>query len=103
MTAQRPRRQEAITRRASRSMAFVVAAWRAVTPKHVLYTFVLSAAWCIAVVLPLSNYSLSSIRMMPAANAALSAQLNGFAVLFAVLLADQASPPSTRRWWPYAA
>ena len=28
-------------------------------------------------------------------------QFNGFAVLFAVLIADHASPLPLRRWWPY--
>jgi len=34
-------------------------------------------------------------------NNVLSMQFNGFAVMLAVLVADRASPPSSRRWWPY--
>jgi hypothetical protein len=42
------------------------------------------------------------IPLTPAVNGVLSMQLNGFAVLLAVLVADRVSSPLARRAWPYA-
>jgi hypothetical protein len=80
-----------------RTVAFVIAAWRAATPKHFIYTFVLALTWSgfLATTLP------RPIPLGPAMNGMLTMQFNGFAVLLAVLVADHASPPPLRRWWVY--
>jgi len=80
----------------STAVSFVVAAWRAATPKHFLYTFVLALAWS---TLELAPYS--QPRIPPMVNGIVSMQFNAFAVMLAVLVADRASPPSARRAWPY--
>ena len=78
----------------------ITAAWRAMTVKHVVYTSAFGLAWAVfVVVIPLSF--IVHFQLQPSVNAVLSMQFNGFAVLFAVLIADQASPPEQRRHWPY--
>ncbi len=86
---------------ASRSIAFVTAAWRAATPKHFLYTFVLALAWSGFLIATQTSYFARPVPLGPALNGILTMQFNGFAVLFAVLLADHASPPPFRRWSLY--
>lgn len=85
----------------SRSLVFVAAAWRAATWKHFLFTSLLGLAWSGAVLATITGYFSRPLRPGPAANAILSMQFNGFAVLLAVLVADRASPPPLRRYGPY--
>jgi sensor histidine kinase YesM len=86
---------------ASRSIVFVAAAWRAATPKHFLYTFVLALAWSGFLNATQSSFWAQTMPWGPQLNGLLTMQFNGFAVLLAVLLADHASPPPLRRWWLY--
>jgi sensor histidine kinase YesM len=83
----------------SQTAPLVAAAWRAVTWKHVLLTFLLSLVW--SGIELIGNFHLPQIPWTPMLNGFLSMELNGFAVMFAVLVADQGSPPPLRRWWPY--
>jgi hypothetical protein len=82
------------------SAACVAAAWRAMTPKHLVYTSVFGFIWSLFVIVMASSF-LTRFQLQPSVNAILSMQFNGFAVLFAVLIADQVSPPARRRYWPY--
>ena len=84
----------------SASAACVVAAWRAMTPKHIVYTSMFGLVWSLFVILLATSF-LTHVQLQPSVNAVLSMQFNGFAVLFAVLIADQMSPPARRRHWPY--
>jgi hypothetical protein len=84
----------------SSTAACVAAAWRALTPKHLIYTAAFCLAWAMFVIV-LSTSFLAHFKLQPSVNAVLSMQFNGFAVLFAVLMADQVSPPDRRRHWPY--
>ena len=84
----------------SASAACVTAAWRAMTPKHFFYTAVFCLAWAVLTILIATSF-LAHFQLQPSVNAILSMQCNGFAVLFAVLVADQLSPPTRRRYWPY--
>jgi hypothetical protein len=86
---------------ASKSIAFVAAAWRAATPKHFLYTFVLALAWSGLLNATQTSFWARQMPWGPHLNGILTMQFNGFGVLFAVLVADHASPPPLRRWWPY--
>jgi hypothetical protein len=52
-------------------------------------------------VIVMATSFLTRFQLQPPVNAILSMQFNGFAVLFAVLIADQLSPPAHRRHWPY--
>lgn len=70
------------------------------TVKHILYTSVLCLAWSALVILTATSF-LTQFLLQPSVNAVLSMQFNGFAVLFAVMIADQVSPPAHRRVWPY--
>ena len=85
----------------SRSLVFVVAAWRAATWKHFLFTSLIGLACSGAVLAGVSGYFSRPLRPGPATNAILSMQFNGFAVLLAVLVADRASPPPLRRYGHY--
>lgn len=102
MTVQRSLILGARSNVASNAVSFIALAWRALTWKHVLYTFCLCFAWSIVVVAAATSYFSKPVLLGPSLNAVLSMQLNGFVVLFAVLVADRASPPPMRRWWPYA-
>ncbi len=82
------------------SASCVVAAWRAMTPKHIVYTALFGLAWGLFVIVMATSF-LARFQLQPSVNAILSMQFNGFAVLFAVLVADQVSPPAHRRHWPY--
>lgn len=84
----------------SASAACVVAAWRAMTPKHMVYTSAFGLAWSVFVIVMATSF-LTHFQLQPSVNAILSMQCNGFAVLFAVLIADQVSPPARRRHRPY--
>jgi hypothetical protein len=85
----------------ARSLSFVGAAWRDLTWKRAVYTLLLCAAWsAIEVAAATSNFS-RWLAWSPIINNVLSMQLNGFAVMLAVLVADRGSPPGMRRWWPY--
>ena len=86
---------------ASKSIAFVTAAWRAATPRHFLYTFVLALAWSGFLNATQSSFWARQMPWGPQLNGLLTMQFNGFAVLLAVLVADHASPPPLRRWWLY--
>jgi hypothetical protein len=85
----------------SRSIVFVASAWRAATWKHFLFTSLLGLAWSGALLATLTGYFSRPLRPGSAANAILSMQFNGFAVLLAILVADRASPPPLRRYGPY--
>jgi len=89
-----------LRRSISGSASCVAAAWRAMTPKHVVCTSLLCLAWSLFVILMATSF-LTRFQLQPSVNAILSMQFNGFAVLFAVLIADQVSPPARRRHWPY--
>jgi hypothetical protein len=80
---------------------FVIEAWRAATPAHFLYTFMIALAWGALVVATASEFSAKGFLLTPSINAVLSMQFNGFAVLLAVLVADHAGAPFARRAWPY--
>lgn len=85
----------------SASASCVAAAWRSITPKHLVYTSAFGLLWAVLVILLATGF-LTEFALQPSLNAILSMQFNGFAVLFAVLIADQVSPPARRRYWPYA-
>jgi hypothetical protein len=80
---------------------FVIEAWRAATPAHFLYTFMIALAWGALTVASASGFSAEGFLLTPSINALLSMQFNGFAVLLAVLVADHAGAPLARRPWPY--
>jgi sensor histidine kinase YesM len=92
---------EAIGGAVSRSASLVAATWRAVTAKHVVYTFAICLAWSGVVIATQTSYFARPVPLGPSLNAVLSMQFNGFAVMFAVLAADHASPPQARTRWPY--
>jgi hypothetical protein len=81
----------------------VVAAWRAATPRHFIYTFVFALAWSAITVATAIAFSADRFLLTPSINAVLSMQFNGFAVLLGVLVADHAGAPPARRAWPYVA
>jgi histidine kinase len=85
----------------SKSITFITAAWRAATPKHFFYTFVLALAWSGLMDATQTSFWARSVPVGPHLNGILTMQLNGFAVLLAVLVADHASRPPLRRRWPY--
>src|SRR4029079_8549330 len=92
----------AMGRSAHKSIAFVIAAWRAARPKHFIYTFALALAWAGFLVITQTSFLLARpFPLGPTINGLLTMQFNGFAVLLAVLVADHASPPPLRRWWLY--
>jgi sensor histidine kinase YesM len=87
----------------SLSTSSVASAWRALSWKHLVLTFLFCLAWS-ALEVGLQSSGFSKFRWSwwgPPVNSLLSLLLNGFVVMLAVLIADQASPPSLRRWWPY--
>jgi hypothetical protein len=84
----------------SASACCIAAAWRALTVKHVVYTSAFGLVWAVFVIVMATSF-LTHFQLQPSVNAILSMQFNGFAVLFAVLIADQVSPPARRRHWPY--
>ena len=84
-----------------RALRFVLDAWREVTLRQVLWTSVLGLAWSAVIIVTGSDYFREPAPLTPAINAVLSMQFNGFAVLFAVLLADRASTPAAPRSWVY--
>jgi hypothetical protein len=84
-----------------RAAAFVIGGWRAATPRHFVYTALLGLLWTAVTLATVRNASVSSAG--PYINATLTMQLNGFAVLLGVLVADRASPPPLHRWWLYVA
>lgn len=79
----------------------VIAAWRAATPRHFAYTFLLALAWGGVTIASATAFFADPVPLTPALNAILSMQFNGFAVLLAVLVADQLASPLARRAWPY--
>jgi sensor histidine kinase YesM len=100
MTDQPCAASDALRSAMSQSISCVAAAWRDVTWKHVALTFLL----CLTlggVEAATHNANFSQWWSSPSLNGVLSMQFNGFAVMLAVLVADRASPPSLRRWWPY--
>jgi hypothetical protein len=82
-----------------RSFSFVVESWRALTWKYVLYTFLLCLTWSGVEIAGRIPDLLESTFW--ALNNVVSMQLNGFAVMLAVLVADRGSPPPSCRWWSY--
>jgi hypothetical protein len=79
----------------------VIAAWRAATPRHFAYTFLLALAWGFMTIMTASGFFARPLLVGPGINALLSMQLNGFAVLLAVLVADHVASSLARRAWPY--
>jgi hypothetical protein len=86
---------------AVRTLRFVLDAWREVTLRQVLWTSLLGLVWSAVMIVTGAGYLREPVSLTPSINAVLTMQFNGFAVLFAVLLADRASNPSTPRWWAY--
>jgi Histidine kinase len=84
------------------ALRFVLDAWREVTLRQVLGTSLLGLVWSAVVIVTQTDYLRGPVPLTPSINAVLSMQFNGFAVLFAVLLADRASTPAAPRWWIYA-
>jgi len=80
----------------------VIEGWRAATPRHFGYTFLFALAWAGVTIAAATGFT-RPFPVTPALNSVLSMELNGFAVLFAVLVADRVSSPLARRPWPYAA
>ena len=90
-----------------RPFAFVFNAWRQLTWKHFLYTFLI----CIAAVnLGRSDALVSRLQSgMPYSTvlwvqmrfSLVYVQLQGFSILLAVAVADQWSAAASRRWVPY--
>lgn len=70
------------------------------TPKHIVYMSAFCFVWSLFVIVMATSF-LTRFALQPSVNAILSMQFNGFAVLLAVLIADQVSPPARRRHWPY--
>jgi|KBSSwiStaDraftv2_1062776.scaffolds.fasta_scaffold52646_4 hypothetical protein len=91
----------ALPRAIARSIAFVADAWRDLTWKHVLCTWILCVTCSAIEVAAAASNVAGAVPWGPVTNGVLSMQLNGFAVLLAVLVADRGSPAGTRRWWPY--
>ncbi len=91
----------ALTGSLSRSISVVVAAWRGITWKHVLYTALLCLGWGVIDVASITSFFTRIRGWGPPVNGMLSAQFNGFAVMLSVLVADRVSPAPLRRWWPY--
>ena len=91
----------------STATSFVFAAWRSVTWKHVLLISLLCLAWSgielTAIAIPRDSWlpAYDQLSWTPSINLVLSMELNGFAVMLAVLIADRASPRSAPRRWPY--
>jgi len=81
----------------------VVAAWRGADARHFACTFVLALAWGGVTIATATSFFARPVPPGPAVNALLSMQLNGFAVLLAVLVADHLAIPDARRAWPYCA
>jgi hypothetical protein len=79
-----------------------LAAWRAATRRHFVYTFVLALAWGAMTVATATAFFADPVPLTPAINGFLSMQFNGFAVLLAVLVADYVASPLVHRAWPYA-
>ena len=86
----------------ARSASFVAAAWRTVTWRHVALTSLLClTASAIEVGAITMGFNTSKRPWSPTLNSLLSMEMNGLAVMLTVMVADRASPPSHRRWWPY--
>src|SRR5262245_57360369 len=81
-------------------LALAVAAWRRMTWRHAAFAFALSAIWSALEAAAITANFSRSAHWGPITNSFVSMQLNGFAVLFAVLIADVTSTPQ-RRWLPY--
>ena len=79
----------------------VIAAWRAATPRHFVYTFVLALAWGGVLTATATAFFAHAVSLGPAINGLLTMQFNGFAVLLAVLVVDHVASPFERRAWPY--
>lgn len=77
------------------------AAWRAITLRRIVYTALLGLAWSGVEIASKLGYFVQAPSWSPAVNAILTMQFNGFAVMLAVMVADEASPALRRRWWPY--
>jgi hypothetical protein len=86
---------------ASGLASLVARGWRAMTLQHAAYTFLFCAAWSAVETISHMAHFPHLPAWTPTINNFLSMQLNGFAVMFAVLVADGASPAPSRRWWPY--
>ena len=82
-------------------IAFVHEAWQSLTWKLCLYTFLLCLTWSMVEIAGSMPDFLEEKMWGPPFNNLLSMQLNGFAVLLAILIADRGSPPPLCRWWTY--
>jgi hypothetical protein len=77
-------------------------AWRALTLRTLAWVIGMAFAWTVVLVATQTGYFTEPVPLTPVLNALISMQLNAIAVLVAVLVADQASPLASPRWWPYA-
>ena len=90
-----------------RPLAFVFDAWRQLTWKHFLYTFLICIAATNlgrsdALVSRLqSDMPYSTILWVQMRQSLVYVQLQGFSILLAVAVADQWSAAASRRWVPY--
>lgn len=95
-TSEPCRRQTAVWR----LLLFIAGAWTGLDLKRIVRIFLLCLAWSVIEILALARAPLQG-PWSAELNSVLSMQFNGFAVMLAVLVADRASPPPLRRWWPY--
>jgi hypothetical protein len=85
-----------------RVLAGVTAAWSVVTRRDVLRMALLFLLYSTILTISRVPQLVRDPAWGPPLNALLSAQLNGFAVMFAVLVADRVCARDDRRSWPYA-
>jgi hypothetical protein len=84
------------------SATLLSGAWRALSWRKAGSVAALALLWSLVMTATQSDYFSEGVLLTPVLNGVITMQLNGFAVLFAVLVADEASTPSRPRWWPYA-
>jgi hypothetical protein len=83
------------------AVSFVAAALGDVTRRRVVYTFLLCLLWSgIGFASQISGFIQAPSWWWPM-HTVLWGQLNGFAVMLTLLVADRASVPPLNRWWPY--
>lgn len=82
--------------------ALTVNVWRDITARQLWTVGVLLLAYAGILTLGALPTLLERRQWTSVVNAVLSAELSGFAVMFAVLLAERATASRNFRWWPYA-
>jgi len=85
----------------TRAASFFVAALSAATRTRFLYTSLLCLLWSGTEIASHAAQYSQGLSWSTAVNAVLSMQLNGCAVMLALLAADRASESPLNRWWPY--